>query len=117
MSGVARHESQSQSCSQGLGSSAVEGTPRLTQGMEQATDVQMADAQIAAVQSGPQPLGERGAYRAALQDVRPALSAMVAVPMEVENGQPMQIDLATLRACQEEPQGSAQAPDAEAVFT
>ena len=37
------HESQSQSCSQGLGSSAAEGPPRLTQRMEQATDVQMAD--------------------------------------------------------------------------
>ena len=50
MTGVATHESQSQSCSQGLGSSAVEGTLRSTQGMEQAMDVQMADVQIAAVQ-------------------------------------------------------------------
>ena len=69
MSGFASHGSQSQSCSQGLDSSAAEGTPRLTQGMEQATDVHMADVQIAAVQSSPQLLDERvacipgGAYR------------------------------------------------------
>ena len=55
MSGVASHEPQSQRCSQGLGSSAAEGTPRLTQGMEQAMDVQMADVQVAAVQSDLQP--------------------------------------------------------------
>ena len=117
MSDVASHESQSQSCSQGLGSSAAEGAPRLTQGMEQETDVQMADAQIAAVQFGPRPLGERVPFRAALQEVPTTLSAMVAVPVEVENVQPMQIDLATPRARQEEPQSSAQAPDPEAVFT
>ena len=117
MSDVASHESQSQSCSQGLGSSAAEGAPRLTQGMEQETGVQMSDAQIAAVQSGPRPLGERVAFRATLQEVSTALSAMIASPMEVENVQPLQIDLATPRACQEEPQSSAQAPDPEAVFT
>ena len=89
MSGVATRESQSQSCSQGLGSSAVEGTPRLTQGMGQAMDVQMADVQIAAVQSDMQPPSERVAYRAALQVVPPALSAMEAVPTEVQSGQPM----------------------------
>ena len=37
--------------------------------------------------------------------------------MEVENGQLMQTDLATPRACQEEPQSSAQARDPEAVFS
>ena len=79
-------------------------------------DVQMADVQLAAVPSGSQPPGERVANGAALQAV-PALSAMVAVPVEVENGQPMQIDLATPRAFQAEPQSSAQAPDPEAVFT
>ena len=42
---------------------------------------------------------------------------MVAVPMEVENGQPMQIDVATPRACQAEPQSSVQAVDPEAVST
>ena len=47
MAGVASHESQSQSCSQGLGSCAAKGTPRLTQAMEQAMDVQMADVQMA----------------------------------------------------------------------
>ena len=45
-SGVAAHESQSQSCSEGLGTCAEEGALRLTQGMEQAMDVQMADVQI-----------------------------------------------------------------------
>ena len=34
---------------------------------------------------------------------------MVAVPMEVESGQPMQKDLSAPRACQAEPQSSAQA--------
>ena len=77
----------------------------------------MADVQNAAVQSGPQPLGERVAHQAALQVVPTALSAMVAVPMEVESGQPMQIDLATPRACRAEPQSSAQAQDPEPVFT
>ena len=89
----------------------------MTQGMEPAIDVQMTDVQIVAVQSDLQPPSERVAYRAALQVVPTALSAMVAVPTEVENGQPMQIDLPTPRACQAEPQGSAQAPDPEAVFT
>ena len=41
----------------------------------------------------------------------------VAAPMEVENGQPMQIDLAKLRAGQAEPQGCAEAPDPAAEFT
>ena len=57
MSVIASHESQSQSCSQGLGSNAVEGTPRLTHGMEQAMDVQMAG-----VQSDPRLLSERVAH-------------------------------------------------------
>ena len=43
--------------------SAVEGTPRLTQGTEQAKDVQMADAQIADVQCDLQPPSERVAHR------------------------------------------------------
>ena len=117
MSGVASHESHSQSCSEGLGNSAVEGTPRLTQGMEQVMDVQMADVQIAAVQSDLQPSSERVAHRAALQVVHAALSAKVTVPMEVENGKTVQIDLAAPRACQAESQSSAQAPDTGAVFT
>ena len=105
-----RKGSQSQGCSQGLGRS--EGTPRLTQGMEQATDVQMAD-----VQCDLQPLSERVAQPGpALQVVPTAFPAMAVVPMEVENGQPMQIDLATPRAGQAEPQGSAEAPDPAAVF-
>ena len=62
VSGDASNESQSQSCSQGLRSSAAEGTPRLTQGMEQAMDVQMADVQMAVP-------NERVACRAALQVV------------------------------------------------
>ena len=111
MSGAASHESQSQSCPQGLGSSAAEGTPRLTQGMEQAMDVQMADAQC-----DPQPPSERVACRAALQ-VPTAFPAMVAAPMEVESGQPMQINLASPRAGQAEPQGRAEAPDPAAVFS
>ena len=40
--GVASHESQSQSCTQGLSSSAAEAAPQLMQGMEQAMDVQVA---------------------------------------------------------------------------
>ena len=56
---VASHECQSQSRSQGLGSWAVKGTTRLTQGMEEAMDVQMADVQIAAVQCDPQPPSDR----------------------------------------------------------
>ena len=71
MSGFASHESPNQSCSQGLGSSAAEGTPRLTQRTEQATDVQMGDVQIADVQcecnpranAWPTGLRSRGAYR------------------------------------------------------
>ena len=78
MSGVASRESQTQSCPQGLGRSAV-------------------DVQIAAAQSDLQTLSERVAYRAAFLVV-PA--AMAAVPVEVENGQPMQVDLATPSACQ-----------------
>ena len=78
--------------------------------MEQATDVQMADVQTADVQCDLQPPSERVAYRAALQVVRTAYLATVAVTMEVENGQPMHIDLATPRACQAEPQGSAKSP-------
>ena len=62
-------------------------------------------------------MGERVAYWAALQVVPTALSAVVAVPTEVESGQAMQIDLATPRACQAEPQSSVQAPDPGAVFT
>ena len=105
MSSVVSPDSQSQSCPRGVGSSEVKGTPRLTQGMEQAMDVQMA-----AVQCDLQPPSERVAYRAALQVVPTVFPAVVAAPMAVENGQPMHIDLAAPRACQEEPQGSAQAP-------
>ena len=54
---------------------------------------------------------------AALQVVPTAFLAMVGVPMEVENGQPVQIDLATPLACQAKPQSSAQVPNPEAVFT
>ena len=59
LSGVASFESQSQSCSQGLGSRAAEGTLGLTQGKEQAMDVRMADVQMAVVQGDPQSLSER----------------------------------------------------------
>ena len=62
----------------------VEGTPRLTQGVEQATDVQMVDVQVADVQSGLHPLSESVAFRAALQVVPTAFPAIVAAPMEVE---------------------------------
>ena len=65
-------------------------------------DVQMADVQIAAAQSDLQPPRERVAYQAALQVVPAALSAMVAVPMEVQSGHPMQADMATLGACRAE---------------
>ena len=82
LTGVASHDSQSQSCPQGLGSSAVEGTPRLTQGMEQAMDVQMGDVQTAAVQSDLQLASERVAYRAALRCL-PPFPAMPAAPMGV----------------------------------
>ena len=80
-------------------------------------DVQMADVEIAALQNDLQPPSERVVHRAALQVVPTVLSAMVNVPMEVESGRPMQIDLATPRACQEELQSCAEAPDPEAVFT
>ena len=79
MSGVPSHESQSQSCSQKLGSRAAEGTPRLMQGMEQAMDVQLAD-----VQRDQQPSNERVAFRAALQVVPTTLPAMSIAPIEVE---------------------------------
>ena len=49
------------------------------------------------MQCDPQPPNERVAYRAALQVVPTAFPAMVAAPMEVENGLPMQTDLATPR--------------------
>ena len=39
------------------------------------------------------------------------------MPMEVETGQPVQIDFATPRACQEGSQSSAEVPDPAAVFT
>ena len=76
-----------------------------------------ADAGKGAEQHDRQHPNERLACRAALQVVPTALSVMVAVPMEAENGQPMQIDLGALRACQAEPQSSAQAPNSTAVFT
>ena len=63
-------------------------------------DVQMADVQMADVQCDLQPRRERVTYRAALQ-----------------NGQPMQIDLATPRAGQVDPQERAEAPNPAAVFT
>ena len=46
-----------------------------------------------------------------------AFPAMVVETMEIQNGQSMQIDLAAPRACQAEPQGSAQTSDPAAVFT
>ena len=97
-----------------LGSYAAEGAPLFTQDMEQAMDVQMAD-----VQCSLQPPSERVAFRAALQVVPIAFPAMVAAPMEL---QPMQIEMAILRAGQAEPQGSAaqgsaEALDPTAVFT
>ena len=101
----------------GLGSSAVEGAPRLTQDVEQATDVQMAGVQMADAQGDPQSPSIRVACRAALQVVPTASLAMVAAPIEVESGQPMQTDLATPRAGQAEPQDSAEAPDPTAVVT
>ena len=53
----------SQCWSQGLGSSTAEGAPRLTQGMEQAMDVQVADAQCD-LQSPSERVAYRGgAYR------------------------------------------------------
>ena len=116
-SGVASHESQSQSCSQGLGSSAVEGTPRLTQGRSKRWTSRRRTRRLRPWRAICKPLSERVACRGALQVVHTAFPATVAMPMDVENGQPMQIDLATPRACQAEPQGSAQAPDPAAVFT
>ena len=69
----------------------------------------MAHVQIADVQCDLQTPSEHVAYRAALQVVPTAFPAMVAAPMEVEKGQPMQIDLATPRAGQSELQDSAEA--------
>ena len=66
----------------------------------------MADVQIVAVQSDLQPLSQRVAYRAALWVVLTAFPAMVAVPMEVENGQPMQVDLATRHRAVRKPRTS-----------
>ena len=80
LSGVASHESQSHSCSQGLGSCAAEGAPRLTQDMEQAMDVQMADVLVADVHGGPQFFSEHVAYRAALQVVPTAFPATLLRP-------------------------------------
>ena len=92
-------------------------SPRLTQGMEQATDVQMADVHMADVQGDPQPPSIRVACRAALQVAPTAFPATVAVPTEVESGHPMQIDLATRCAGQAEPQERAGAPDPTPVVT
>ena len=108
MTGVAAHESQSQSCSQELGSSAAEGAPRLTQSMEQAMDVKRAD-----VQCDQQHPNERVAYRAALQVVPTTPLAVSIAPIEVETAQPMQLDMAHLgmvRASR-----SAEAPDLTAA--
>ena len=93
LSGVASHESQSQSRSQGLSSRAAEGAPRLIQAVGHATDVQMAD-----VQCDQQPPNERVAHQAALQVVPTTPLAMSTAPMEVETAQAMQIDMATPRA-------------------
>ena len=41
--------------------------------------------------------------------------AVSIAPMEVETAQPMQIDMATPRAGESEPQGSAEAPDPTAA--
>ena len=53
--------------------------------------------QVAYMQCDQQSLSERVACQAALQVVPTTLSTMPAAPTEVENGQPMQTDLATPR--------------------
>ena len=104
--GVASHGSQSQSCSEGLSSSAAEGAPRLMQGMEQAMDVQMAD-----VQCDQEPQDEAcGLTRLRSRWCPLLFSPCRSSPSEVETAQPMQIDMATPRAGEGEPQGSAEAP-------
>ena len=103
---------KAKSCSQGLGRRAAEGAPRLTQGMEQAVDVKTAD-----VRCDQQLTKERVSYRAALQVVPTTPLAMSIAPLEVETAQPMQIDLATPRAGEVEPQGNADAPDPTAAVS
>ena len=75
-------------------------------------DVQMAD-----VECDLQPPNERVAYRAALLVVPTTLPALPAAPMEVETGQPMQIDMATPGAGEVEPKGNTKAPDPTAVVS
>ena len=116
MTGVATHDSQSQSCSRGSAAGIQRSTSigaRHGAG-DGRPDGGRADCRRAVRSATPR---RTRANRAALQAVPTTLAAMVAVPMEVKNGQPMQIDLATPRAGQAEPHGSAQAPDPAAVFT
>ena len=91
-------------------SRAAEGAPRLTQGMEQAMDVQMAD--VLCDQQAP---NERVAYQAALLVVPTTPPAMSIATVDVETGQPMQIGMAKPRAGESEPQGSAEAPEPTAA--
>ena len=67
------------------------------------------------MQCDQQPPNDRVAYRAALQVVSTTLLAVSIAPIEVETAQPMQIDMATPRAGEGEPQGSAEATDPTAA--
>ena len=112
LTGIVSHECINQSHSEGLGSWSAKGAPRLTQGMGQAMDVRMAD-----MQCDQQSPSGRVACQAALQVVPTTPPAMSNAPMEVETGQPMQIDMATPRAGQVEPEGNAEPPDPTAVVS
>ena len=80
--------------------------------MDQAVDVQMAN-----VQCDQQLPNERVAYRAALQVVPTTPLAMSIAPMEVETARLMQIDMATPRTGEVEPQGNAEAPGPTAAVS
>ena len=80
MTGVASLESQSQSCSEGSRSLATSAIPRLTSSLGQAVDVQMTVVHC-----------DKVVATAALHPNSP-------VPMDVEAGQLVPIDMATPRS-------------------
>ena len=84
--------------------------PRETQKQEQAIDGRMAE-----VQCDRQLQSERAAHQVALQVVLSTNPTIQDTPEGVETGQPTQVDMATPRAGQAEPQGNADAPDPTAV--
>ena len=92
MTGVATHECRSQSGAEGFNSQAATGTPRLTQNLGQASDVQMAN-----VQCDDEVPCERVAHQVTLPEMPVALFAAGAEPIDVETGQLLPFDMVTPR--------------------